>query len=165
MPWDGIYGPKIIDAKKRIMDYPNIDYGDYVKGALNNVFNHYTIGDIDQKDYLARTVAMARVYQSLNAKTTSEKAKYTVFSFTHADPKKDKMLGKALKKTNARISKDYSYRFEIFEARDISDTEAKNKPLDRVWVGYDNLHVRYADSMTVLARDSDGEWEANRFRD
>ncbi|MGH1542598.1 MAG: hypothetical protein ACRBHB_19405 [Arenicella sp.] len=162
-PWDGSYGPKIIDEEKRIIEYSNLDYSDYVKGALNNIFNHSEIGKIDHKDYLARTVVMARVYQSLNAITTADKTKYTVFSFTQAIPKQDKELQKALKKTNSKINNDYSYRFEIFEALDTPYTEGK--PMDKVWVGYDKLQVIYADSITVLIRDKNGEWQATQFKD
>jgi len=46
-PWDGIPGPKIIDESKKIIEYTNIDYGDYVRSFLNNVFMTKLIGEID----------------------------------------------------------------------------------------------------------------------
>ena len=86
-PWDGIQDPKIINETKKIIEYTNIDYGDYVLGLLKNKFLANVIGEIDHEEYIERSVAMARVYQSLGAMDRWQKAKFAVYSFTRADPR------------------------------------------------------------------------------
>ena len=161
-PWDGIQGPKI-DETKKIIEYTNIDYGDYVHGSLNNKFLANVIGDIDHKEYIARTVAMARVYQSLEATTTADKAKYAVYSFKHTDPENDKDLQAALMKTGASLESGYSYRFAVFEPKPVEDDTGK--PFDKVWVSYEKMLILYADSVTVLKKNCRGEWSATPFKD
>lgn len=163
IPWDGIHGPKIIDETKKIIEYTNLDYGDYVRASLNNEFLANVIGEIDQKKYIARTVAMARVYQALGATETADKVKYAVYSFTIADFINDQDLREALEKTHSSLSPDYAYRFAIFEPKPVTDET--NKPFNKVWVGYDEIKILYADSMTVLEKNNKGEWTATRFRD
>ncbi len=162
-PWDGVRGPKIVDENKRIIEYSDFDYGDYVKAALNSDFRPKVIGQIDHKNYIARTVAMARVYQALGATITSEKVKFAVFSFTLADFVQDTELKEALDKTGTSLSPSSSFRFVVFEPKPVTDTAGK--AFDKVWVGYDELRVVYADSLTVLSKDNNGAWKETRFRD
>lgn len=162
-PWDGIVGPKIINEEKKIIEYTNIDYGDYVRGSLNDEFRPNAMGQIDHKEYIARTVAMARVYQALNATKIRDKVKFVVLSFTHADPQVDQDLKEALAKTNASLDPTYAYRFLIFEPKSVSDVTGK--AFDKVWVGYDEIKTIYADPVTILQRNSDHEWSETRFRD
>ncbi len=162
-PWDGIRGPKIIDEENKIIEYPNIDYGDYVRGSLNNEFLANKVGEIDHKEYIARTTAMARVYQSLGATKRRNKVKFAVYSFTQTDPDNDQELKDALIKTNSSFDPTYSYRFAIFEPKPV--VNQTDKPFDKVWVGYEEIKILYADSVTVLEKDGNGEWFAKRFRD
>ncbi len=162
-PWDGVYGPRIIDETKKIIEYTNLDYGDYVRASLDNVFNMDVIGDINHQEYVARTVVMARVYQALGAKTTEEKVKYTVYSFKHIDADSDQEFKDALAATKITLSSDYAFRFQIFEAKVVEGDEGK--PFDKVWVRYDEMKTIYADSISVLLRDDKNEWTAKHFRD
>ena len=150
-PWDGIRGPKIIDETKKIIEYTNFAYGDYVRGSRDNKFLANAIGDVDQYEYIARTIAMAHVYESLGAK-------YPVYSFTRADFENDSDLQAALTKTHSSLEPVYSYRFEVFEPKPVADRDRTGKPFDKIWVGYEDMLVLYADSKTVLMKDGDGEW-------
>jgi len=162
-PWDGISGPRIIDQSQKIIEYTNLDYGDYVQASLNNDFRVDIIGDIDPREYIARTVVMARAYQALGANTTAEKVKYTVYSFTHVDADGDQELQEALAATQTQLSPKYAYRFQIFEAKSVESGKGEKK--DKVWVGYDEIKTIYADSILVLLKDNEGKWTAKHFRD
>lgn len=162
-PWDGVAGPKILDKRRRIVEYSDLAYADYVKTSLENGFDLSTIGTMTPQEYLARTVVMARAYQVLGANSTEEKVKFTVLSFKNADFKNDAELKKALKKTTSELSSAHSYRFEIFEAKPAASE--KGKPFNKVWIGYDEIKVMYVDGLTALFTDEDGQWQSRRFRD
>jgi hypothetical protein len=159
-PWDGIKGPTV-DRSKRVIEYTALAYGDYVEVALNGGFNIATIGKTSKEEYIARTLAMARVYSALEATARIDKAKWSVLSFRHAD-RSDSDLQAALKATHRDVQWQFTYRFLMFEhdGRTIPD-ESK---FDKVLVPYDSLILMFADPSIVLHQLPDGSWNVHELR-
>lgn len=162
-PWDGVLGPRVINPRKKIIEYVNIDYSDYVSTSLRNGFDLSSLSSMTPQEYLARTVAMARVYQALGAKTTNEKTKFAVLSFKYADVSQDFEFKKALEESGAILNNEYAFRFQIYEP--LEHIKNKKQPFDKVWVGYKKIQTIYGDPLTVLMKNDDNKWIKEQFRD
>lgn len=163
IPWDGVAGPRVLDEKKKIIEYNSLAYGDYVTTALANGFNLTEIGKITPQEYIARTVVMARVYQSLGALTTKQKVGFAVLSFTNANPGDDTELQQAMKQTNRLLADNAAFRIVIYEPQPVEDQ--KHKPFNKSWRGYETLNTYYADPNTVLLKDANGDWKSQVYHD
>ncbi len=163
IPWDGINGPRIVEGRCRVIEYSSISYGDYVRTSLENGFNVAKIGNITPKEYIARTVVMARAYQALGATTTDEKVQFAVFSFMRADLESDPDYSEAVTATGRSLDPTNTFRVVAF--RPGEPIESGEVPFDKVWVTYDRLRVLYADPHTVLEKEEDGCWKPHRFND
>ena len=157
--WDGIQGPRISSKFENEVEYSAIDYGDYVETALNKRFAIAAIGQTSAKEYAARTLVMARVYDYLGATSREEKSKWALFSFTAASSS-DADLQEAQKATGDRISSNYAYRFEIFRYKGI---RVHPDAFMKMLVGFDEMVLIFADPKTVLRRKSDKSWEAKHY--
>lgn len=158
-PWDGIPGPFIPDPNLKEVAYTAIEYGDYVRASLNKEFDFQKVMALTPEEYGARTVVMARAYQSVGARSRAEKIKWAVFSFRTvcAD---DAESGEAEKATGVKLSTQHAYRVEMFEHKG-----SKQDPDDhrRNLVAYDEMLVMLADPHNVLHRVAGGGWKAFRY--
>ena len=75
------------------MDYPSLDHTDYVANSLDGRFTLALTGTIQEQEYQARVLAMARVYDALGVDTDQPfievaraKARWSVLSFRGMDP-------------------------------------------------------------------------------
>ena len=158
-PWDGIPGPVRDKVFKKEVLYSALAYGDYVEAALKGRFQVTRIGNIDFKEYTARTLVMARVYKHLKAETTDDKKNWRVFSFTRANVKSAEFR-KAQKQAGRLLDHNYSYRFEMFEHR---GTRVHPKYFQKVLVRYDKMITLYADPIVVLFKSESGQWKKDEF--
>jgi hypothetical protein len=158
-PWDGIPGPRVSSEFEQEVEYSAIDYGDYVESALGNKFSITRIGWTSAEQYAARTLVMARVYDSLGAKTTPEKTEWALYSFKAADPA-DTDFQQAERETKRKLSRPHAYRFVIFRPK---GSRVHPKNFKKVLVRYDEMVLIFADPKRVLRRKADGTWEAQDY--
>ncbi|MER9064799.1 hypothetical protein [Mesorhizobium sp. M0698] len=159
-PWDGIKGP-VVDWSKKVIEYPSLAYGDYVEIALKKGFNINVIGQISKEEYVARTIAMARVYAAVGATSRIDKAKWSVLSFRHAE-RADPDLQAALHATLRDVQWPYLYRFVMF--RHDGKTIEDKKKFDKVFVPFDFLVLLFVDPSIVLHQLEDGSWKIHELR-
>ena len=94
LPWDGVPGPRLVRiGDDDIVDYPSLDHTDYVANSLGGAFTLALTGAIQEHEYQARVLAMARVYDALGVDTerpffevVRAKAQWSVLSFRGMDP-------------------------------------------------------------------------------
>ncbi len=79
--WDGTSAPKI-DGDAVI--YEVFPYADYVKAILEESLDCGRFVNITLREYTARTMALARVYQVVGAATPESRSQYAVLSFRPA---------------------------------------------------------------------------------
>jgi hypothetical protein len=158
-PWDGIKGPVIPDANCNEVEYRQIVYGDYVQAALDSTFNISTIARTTTREYIARTLVMARAYSALGAVTREQKREWALLSFMPVKDA-DTELQTAERQANAKLNRALAYRFKIFRHQPIN-----RKPTDHrnQLVGFDKMLTLYADPQCVLLQDDGGDWNARRY--
>lgn len=158
-PWDGIRGP-VIDERKKIIDYPSLAYGDYVEVALKGGFDISVIGQTTKEEYVARTIAMARVYAALGSTSRLDKAKWALLSFRRPDDQDADLLA-ALRATGRDLHTTFRYRFLMckHDGKTIEDA----KRFDRVLVPYESLVLLFADPSIVLEQ-ANGTWKVHELR-
>ena len=94
LPWDGVPGPRVVRiGDDDVVDYPSLDHTDYVTNSLAGRFTLALTGAIQEQEYQARVLAMARVYDALGVDTerpffevVRAKAQWAVLSFRGMDP-------------------------------------------------------------------------------
>ncbi|MFG1182931.1 hypothetical protein V5F40_23130 [Xanthobacter sp. DSM 14520] len=158
--WDGVQGP-IVDAKRKVIEYSSLAYGDYVEVATRNGFRIDVIGRTSKEEYVARTIAMARVYAALEATSRLDKAKWSVLSFRRAT-QTDQELNDALKVTKRKVLSEFLYRFEL--VRHDGRTIADKAKFDKVLVPYRSIVLLFADPSIVLHKLDDGTWKVHELR-
>jgi hypothetical protein len=159
-PWDGIPGPRMPDPKVNELEYRAIEYGDYVRAALDGKFNIEKIAKTTPAEYAARTLVMARVYTALGAVTRAQKREWALFSFTVAAPDAaDRKEAEEGAKT--RLSPSFAYRFKIFKHKPVPK---ERKPQDHrnKLVAFDEMLLIFADPQCVLMQDN-GVWVSKRY--
>ncbi|MCH9809525.1 MAG: hypothetical protein K0U74_17530 [Alphaproteobacteria bacterium] len=161
-PWDGFHGP-IVDYNAKTVDYFDLAYADYVQTAIDKKFEIDVIAQMTAQEYIARTLVMARVYETLNATTRQAKAGIAVLSFKR--PKHDdEGLMKALADTGRTVQSEFVYRYEIIRHNG-PETHPDPAKFSRKIVKYDKLLEIYADPSIVLMRDDKaGQWKAYELR-
>lgn len=158
-PWDGIPGPRIPNPSVNQVEYRSIEYGDYVRAALDRKFNIEKIARTSAAEYAARTLVMARVYTALDAVTREQKRTWALFSFTLTSPG-DPDRKEAEDQAQARLSPSFAYRLKIFKHK---PTEAKPNDHRNKLVAYDKMLTIFADPQVVLKQNDEGVWIANRY--
>jgi hypothetical protein len=158
--WDGIVGPRV-NSKSRTIEYPALAYGDYVEAALKHRFNIDKIARTSVDDYVARTLAMARVYSALDARNQLDKTKWALISFRKLDPG-DADYRQACRRTKRTLHVQFAYRFEMIEHKD--QRAGTGKRFDKVYVSYDRIELLYADPSLVLHRQDNGTWTVHELR-
>jgi hypothetical protein len=147
--WNGIPAPKV--HSDGLIEYYQLDYGDFVEAALKNKFNYSKIANITAEEYIARTLTMAKVYLALEASTTMEKSQWVVFSFTKATSLNN--LKKAEIETGLKLNQNYSYIFKIFKYQ---KTDKVHSDFRKKFAKYDEMLTFYADPQTVIKVEDNG---------
>jgi hypothetical protein len=157
-PWNEIPAPKIFDAQKQLAEFLKIEYGDFVQTAYSNKFNFSKISRLSSKEYGARTLAMARVYNCLGAITTEEKKEWVVFSFKPSSITDTERI-EAENQSGASLSLEYTYRFVMFKHKETSE---QHPDFRKKLVRYDKLKTLFADPQTVIEQTDNG-WKSFKY--
>jgi hypothetical protein len=161
-PWDGIRGPRV-DLAKKVVEYKDLAYGDYVQTALDNGFTIDVIGRTSVEEYVARTLVMARVYEALGAATRLEKAQWAVLSFRPASAS-DADLQQASAATGRSMQRKFTYRFEVIQHKGHREHDDQTK-FDKRLVDFEEIVLIFADPSVVLRRNNaDGSWTTRELR-
>jgi hypothetical protein len=161
LPWDGVPGPRLVRVDGAdVVDYPSLDHTDYVANSLDGRFTLALTGTIQEQEYQARVLAMARVYDALGVDTdlpflevARAKARWSVLSFRGMDPA-DPMAATAGGQAGVRLAAPL-FRVEVF-----LHGQVRRHPTDRA-----RLHVAVGrrvevlvDPLHVLTREQSGPW-------
>jgi hypothetical protein len=157
-PWDGIAGPVLSTAYPGEVEFSALAYGDWVEAALRNRFSFQTIAGTPSGQYEARTLAMARVYQVLGAKTTKQKSAWCVLSFSPAEDHAVER-DRAVKAAGKPLTRG-AFRFVVFEH---GRKRVHPQRFDRILVRYKKLITLFADPNLVLTDGGVGVWESHEF--
>jgi hypothetical protein len=163
LPWDGVPGPRVVHiGDDDVADYPSLDHTDYVTNSLDGAFTLALTGAIQEQEYQARVLAMARVYDALGVDTDQPfgqvvraKARWAVLSFRGMDPGDPAALaaeGLAGVELSAPL-----YRVEVFLHGPVrphpTDPARQHVPIRR------RVEL-LVDPLVVLAREQGGPWRA-----
>lgn len=149
-PWDGVRGPipvvkgptgDIIHstfAEATVMEYTDLDYGDYVNSIEGKAFSLKLTGKVSGEDYRGRLLAMARLYDALGVEGRTLKAinaaktEWAVASFRIQAPTQGERLEaeEALKKPLKLI--EPIYRFDAYLHQGRMQHPSRDKTLVRV---------------------------------
>lgn len=111
-PWDGISGPRRVKKNgKDLVEYADFAHADYVENSLQKKFSLSLTGKVDVREYEARVLTMANVYQVLGI-TGNARGQWSVFSFRRVQPT-DSELQQAQTQTRTTL-RGSIYRFEIY---------------------------------------------------
>ena len=161
VPWDGIRGPIISEANPHEIEYTSLAYGDYVEAALEGRFSPAAIARTSASEYVARTLAMARVYQLLEADTTEKKSGFGVFSFTPAPPELPERIA-AEQAAGQALSPAHTFRFAVYKVGD--KRTGTGSEFRKTFVKFDELQVIFADPVHAIRYStSDKRWYASRY--
>jgi hypothetical protein len=157
LPWDGITGPQMKQqGSKELVEYADFDHVDYVESALANLFSMKLTATISTRVYVARVLAMARVYRALGVTSKRMKEIWNVLSFRAIDPE-DPELKKAENATGVVLTGDL-FRFEMYQpvpvAKQPADFRRKNKGVtlrNVLFIGGNNR---------VLVKPDNADWKA-----
>ena len=161
LPWDGVPGPRLAQVDGAdVVDYPSLDHADYVTNSLAGAFSLALTGAIEEPEYQARVLAMARVYDALGVdaerpfrEVARAKARWSVLSFRGMDPA-DPAAAAASGQAGVRLTAPL-YRVEVF-----LHGPQRPHPTDRarVHVAVGRRVELLVDPLTVVARESGGPW-------
>jgi hypothetical protein len=163
LPWDGVPGPRLVQVDGAdVVDYPSLDHTDYVANSLGGAFTLALTGGIQEHEYQARVLAMARVYDALGVdagrpffEVARAKARWSVLSFRGMDPA-DPAAATASGQTGVRLTPPL-YRVEVF-----LHGPQRPHPTDRtrVHVVVGRRVELLVDPLAVLVREQSGPWRA-----
>jgi hypothetical protein len=156
--WNGIPGPRLVNEKEGIVEFHKIEYGDFIKAALENGFDYSRIARITAEEYAATTLVMARVYGALGALTTDQKRQWIVYSFREA-PLSDPQRQEAEQATDISLNSQYTYRFELFRYKSY---DIKPEEFKKTYVSFEKREVFFADPQAVLKKTGNG-WTSFRY--
>lgn len=162
LPWDGVPGPRPVTVDgEDLVDYPSLDHTDYVTNSLRGTFTLSLTGAIQEQEYQARVLAMARVYEALGVDTerpfgevVRAKARWSVLSFRGQDPA-DAEAASAASDAGVVLTAPL-YRFEVFLHGAVRPHPTD---LSRVLVEVGRRVTLLADPLVVLAREAGGPWQ------
>lgn len=164
-PWDGVAGPKIvIQDEQELVQYPNINHVDYIN--LAGKMTAFLTSRIDLKEYQARVLSMASVYNLLGLQDSDflrrykteenalnrlqlAKSRWAVVSFRKVDGSTAE-LEAAQQETQTILQGPHRYRFHVCRyGKEVVDPNDFRKVLVQmqdqliVYVGATNLLLQY----------------------
>jgi hypothetical protein len=130
LPWDGVSGPRLLHAQNgAVVEYATFAFVDYVEHALHNKFTLSLTGTITTRQYLARVLAMARVYKALGVDDSDDKRSWNVLSFRTVQAN-DAELQTAQTAAGRVLSGDL-FRFEMYRPGNVLDQPADHRKRHR----------------------------------
>lgn len=154
LPWDGVPGPRPTAQDGGLIEYARFDHVDYVRSALDSRFSLELTGRVDNVEYTARILAMARVYKALGIDPGDRNWRVTSFRTVAAS---DKELREAEREAGVRLRGN---RYRIAFGR---TGEPRIHPNDhrRVLVDITETATAFAGAMPlILVKRADSPWRS-----
>ncbi|WP_223827855.1 hypothetical protein [Bacillus atrophaeus] len=168
LPWDGVPGPQIIkDGSEEFIDYPALEYVDYVDNALKNKYSMALTGKVDVREYAARVLNMSYVYKALGVnledlerenseqrrEITRRKAKWTVLSFKKVSSSDEELQEAQL--ISGVVLSGSVYRFVVYRKGE------KSIPSDfrKVRFKIKDKVILFTNGVNILLKRGEKKWE------
>jgi hypothetical protein len=153
LPWDGITGPvQVAPGKYRFASFAHVDY---VNSALAGHFSTLMTAAVDTREYIARTLALVRLYTALNI--SADDISWRLLSFQSV-PAHNAELRDAEREAGRRIV-GQAFRcilgHAVSERPDTDDHTAVLITTDH------EIVALVGATATVLAREDTGPWQAH----
>jgi hypothetical protein len=157
LPWDGIPGPRRVTQNgKELIEYSDFAHADYVENSLQKKFSLSLTAKVDVREYEARVLAMANVYQVLTIRP-EDRGKWSVFSFQSVQANNSE-LQQAQTQTRTTLVGNI-YRFEIYRHGDsFLDPEDSRKRL----VEIEETVTLFVTPVNILLKRGNGTWSRRR---
>lgn len=156
MGWDHVPPPERVDDQT--IQYVLPEYIDYVGSALRNQLPYSQFAETPLEEYIARTLAVARVFQALGASNAAARAKFAVLNFCPANDEELRQLEKA---TGVRLQAGCAFHLEMASVGSASQVDGR-LDVHRVKIGPVELFL--ADTATVARRDGSPDgWQVYKF--
>ncbi|WP_017318539.1 hypothetical protein [Mastigocladopsis repens] len=154
LPWDGIAGPQRVTRNgTTFIEYADLAHADYVENSLQNKFSLSLTGRVDVREYEARVLTMAKVYEVLNI-TPNQRGEWSVFSFRQVQPT-DSELQQAQTQTGMTLVGSI-YRFEIYRhGNSFLNPDNSQKRL----VEIQETTTLFVTPLNILLKRNNGIWE------
>jgi hypothetical protein len=153
LPWDGIPGPRRVTRDgKNFIEYADFAHGDYVESSLQKKFSLSLTGRVDVREYEARVLAMAKVYEVLNI-TPDQRGQWSVFSFRQVQPT-DSELKQAQTQTGTTVVGSI-YRFEIYR---YGNSSPNPDDFRKQWVEIQETVTLFVTPLNVLLKRNNDAW-------
>lgn len=166
IPWDGVKGPQIKEDNE--VEYPAMEYVDYVQNALDNKFSLSLTGRTDLQEYKERLLSMAFVYYTLGGNKTD----WSVLSFQKiSSPIDNEELKTAYREAENKLLGSV-YRFEMIKkgnkekvATDHRKVSIKIEERTIIFVGITDVTIvrNKKNKANILLKkmndEPDGNWE------
>ncbi|OOR09981.1 hypothetical protein BW897_24785 [Bacillus cereus] len=183
IPWDGVKGPQI--KEDNVVEYPAMEYVDYVQNALDNKFSLSLTGRTDLQEYKERLLSMAFVYYTLGGNKTdwsvlsfqkisspidNEELKIAYREAENSLPVDNEELKTAYRKAENSLL-DSVYRFEMFRkgnkqtSEDYKKVSVEMKEPTIMFVGITDVTIvpKKKNKANILLKkmndEPDGNWE------
>jgi hypothetical protein len=155
LPWDGIPGPRRVTRDgKNFIEYADFAHGDYVDNSLQKKFSLSLTGQVDVREYEARVLAMAKVYDVLDI-TRDQRGEWSVFSFHQVQPT-DSELQQAQTQTGTTLVGTI-YRFEIYpHGNSLLNPDDSRKRLVEIQATV----TLFVTPLNILLKRDNGVWES-----
>ena len=152
-PWDGIVGPRRVTRDgTELIEYSDFAHADYVETSLQKKFSLSLTAQVDVREYEARVLAMANVYQVLGI-IPADRGKWSVFSFQPVQPTNSE-LQEAQTQTLTTLAGNI-YRFEIYRYGDSSlDPGNSRKRLVKI----EETVTLFVTAVNILLKRDNGTW-------
>ncbi len=153
LPWDGIVGPRRVTRDgTELIEYSDFAHADYVENSLQKKFSLSLTAKVDVREYEARVLAMANVYQVLGI-VPDDRGKWSVFSFQTVQPTNSE-LQQAQTQTSTRLAGNI-YRFEIYRYGDtFLDPGNSRKRLVKI----EETVTLFVTAVNILLKRDNGTW-------
>lgn len=157
LPWDGIPGPRRVTKNgKEVIEYSDFAHADYVESSLQKKFSLSLTAKVDVREYEARVLAMANVYQVLKIRPEA-RGQWSVFSFQLVQPSNSE-LQQAQTQTLTRLGGNI-YRFEIYRhGNSLLDPADSRKRL----VEIEETVTLFVTPVNILLKRGNGSWSRRR---
>ncbi|BAY49512.1 hypothetical protein SAMD00079811_71410 [Scytonema sp. HK-05] len=153
LPWDGIPGPRRVTQNgKNLIEYADLAHADYVESSLQKKFSLSLTGRVDVREYEARVLAMAKVYEVLNI-TPDQRGQWSVFSFRQVQPT-DSELKQAQTQTGTTVVGSI-YRFEIYR---YGNSSPNPDDFRKQWVEIQETVTLFVTPLNVLLKRNNDAW-------
>ncbi len=154
--WDGLKPPT---EKAGTLGYLSPQYGDYVKAILDDWLRYETFAGVTLEEYIARTLATARIYEFLGV-SSDLRWTYPFLSFRHPTSKE---LA-ALTAGGVAMDSKTTYRVEVAHVAH-QGTQSKEDPRLTKVTPLGPPMVFYSGPLTVVQKNPNppGDWIVRQF--